>query len=104
MIAPFDVVVTVAQQNDAAVAEAGEQVYRRLLEAGIDVIIDDGPAGGREVQRRRLVGIRCGSPSASAAWPPAPPTDRARHCRDRVVPLDDIPEHVRKAVARALTA
>ncbi|HEY6787086.1 MAG TPA: YbaK/EbsC family protein, partial [Trebonia sp.] len=31
-IAPFDVVVTVAQQNDEAVAQAGEQVYRRLLD------------------------------------------------------------------------
>src|SRR5260370_13028213 len=57
-VAPFDAVVVVAQQNDQAVAEAGEQVYRRLLDAGVDVIIDDPTArAGDKFSDAQLVGI-----------------------------------------------
>src|SRR5215468_5489760 len=57
-VAPFDAVVVVAQQNDPAVAEAGEQVYRRLLDAGVDVIIDDRPdRAGVKFSDAELVGI-----------------------------------------------
>jgi prolyl-tRNA synthetase len=40
-VAPFSVVVVVAQSNDPDVAGAGEAVYEQLLAAGVDVIIDD---------------------------------------------------------------
>ena len=40
-VAPFSVVVTVAQQEDAEVAAAGAAVYDELLAAGAEVIIDD---------------------------------------------------------------
>src|SRR5256884_153853 len=40
-VAPFEVVVVIAQQEDATVAEAGERVYQALLEAGVEVIVDD---------------------------------------------------------------
>ena len=45
MVAPFEAVVIVAGENDAAVAEAGERAYQALLDAGVDVIIDDRPTG-----------------------------------------------------------
>ncbi len=40
-VAPFSVVVTVAQQEDTEVAEAGAAIYDQLLVAGAEVIIDD---------------------------------------------------------------
>ncbi len=40
-VAPFSVVVVVAQSNDPGVVQAGEAVYEQLLAAGVDVIIDD---------------------------------------------------------------
>jgi len=40
-VAPFSVVVTVAQAEDTEVAKAGESVYEQLTAAGIEVIIDD---------------------------------------------------------------
>ncbi|HEX8007116.1 MAG TPA: proline--tRNA ligase, partial [Trebonia sp.] len=39
-VAPFEAVVVVAQQDDPSVAEAGEQAYRWLIDAGVDAIID----------------------------------------------------------------
>jgi prolyl-tRNA synthetase len=40
-VAPFSVVVTVAQSEDPESAKAGESVYEQLTAAGIEVIIDD---------------------------------------------------------------
>jgi prolyl-tRNA synthetase len=40
-VAPFAVVVTVAQSEDAESAKAGESVYEQLTAAGIEVVIDD---------------------------------------------------------------
>ena len=40
-VAPFSVVVVVAQSNDDEVAAAGESLYQQLIAAGIEVIIDD---------------------------------------------------------------
>lgn len=39
--APYEVVVTVVKPKDVACHEAGESLYEKLTEAGIDVIIDD---------------------------------------------------------------
>ncbi|SDE84553.1 prolyl-tRNA synthetase [Terriglobus roseus] len=46
-IAPFEVVVTVTKQTDAALAEAGEKIAADLEAAGFDVLLDDrdGSAG-----------------------------------------------------------
>jgi len=103
-VAPFDVVVTVAQQNDEAVAEAGEQVYRRLLDAGIDAIIDDRPArAGEKFSDAELVGIplRVTIGKRGLASGTAEVTERATG-ETVAVPLDEISEHVRKAVAASL--
>jgi prolyl-tRNA synthetase len=105
-VAPFDVVVTVAQQNDEAVAQAGEQVYRRLLDAGVDAIIDDRPArAGEKFSDAELVGIplRVTIGKRGLASGTAEVTERATG-ETIAVPLDEIPEHVRKAVATAIAA
>src|SRR5690606_11892804 len=40
-IAPYEVVVTVLRADDGATASAGDDLYRRFQEAGIDVLLDD---------------------------------------------------------------
>ncbi|MBB6482359.1 proline--tRNA ligase [Spirochaeta isovalerica] len=40
-IAPYEVVVMPLQMNSSEVIEAGEKIYRELLEGGIDALIDD---------------------------------------------------------------
>jgi prolyl-tRNA synthetase len=105
-IAPFEVVVTVAQQNDEAVAQAGEQVYRRLLDAGVDAIIDDRTArAGEKFSDAELVGIplRVTIGKRGLASGTAEVTERATG-ETVAVPLDEISEHVRKAVATAIAA
>ena len=57
-VAPFEVVVVIAQQEDDAVAAAGEQVYQALLDAGVEVIVDDRPVrAGVKFSDAELVGI-----------------------------------------------
>ncbi|MBX6766806.1 MAG: proline--tRNA ligase, partial [Actinomadura rubrobrunea] len=57
-IAPFHAVVVVAQTGDADVAEAGEEVYRALLDAGVDAVIDDRPdRAGVKFRDAELTGI-----------------------------------------------
>ncbi|MEJ2471215.1 MAG: proline--tRNA ligase [Desulfuromonadales bacterium] len=40
-LAPFQVIITLLNPNDATVLQAGEKLYQELLEAGIEVLIDD---------------------------------------------------------------
>jgi prolyl-tRNA synthetase len=40
-VAPYEVVVTMVRQDERAVAEAGERLYRELRAAGVEVILDD---------------------------------------------------------------
>jgi prolyl-tRNA synthetase len=104
-VAPFDAVVVVAQQNDPAVAEAGEQVYRRLLEAGIDVIIDDRAArAGEKFSDAELAGIplRITIGKRGLAAGTAEVTERATG-ETATVTLDAVADHVGKAVEAALT-
>jgi prolyl-tRNA synthetase len=105
-VAPFEVVVVITQQDDAAVAEAGERVYQALLDAGVDVIVDDRPVrAGVKFSDAELVGIpfrvtvgKRGLASGSAEL-----TDRVTGSTVQV-PLDDLPKHVREAVAQAIAA
>jgi prolyl-tRNA synthetase len=105
-IAPFEVVVVIAQQDDSAVAEAGEKVYQALLGAGVEVIVDDRPVrAGVKFSDAELVGIpfrvtvgKRGLASGSAEL-----TDRATGSTV-AVPLDEVPAQVREAVAQALAA
>jgi prolyl-tRNA synthetase len=103
-VAPFEAVVVVAQQDDAAVAGAGEQVYRELLAAGVDTIIDDRPVrAGVKFSDAELVGIplRVTIGKRGVAAGTAELTDRATG-ETVAVPLDEIAKHVREAVAQAL--
>jgi prolyl-tRNA synthetase len=40
-VAPFQVVIVVAQSDDAGVGKAAEDLYTRLLAAGVEVVLDD---------------------------------------------------------------
>jgi prolyl-tRNA synthetase len=103
-VAPFEAVVIVAQQNDAAVAAAGEQAYQALLAAGVDVIIDDRPdRAGVKFSDAELVGIpfRITIGKRGLASGTAELTDRATG-ETVAVPLDEVAKHVREAVSQAL--
>jgi prolyl-tRNA synthetase len=105
-IAPFQVVVVIAQQDDTAVAEAGEKVYQALLGAGVEVIVDDRPVrAGVKFSDAELVGIpfrvtvgKRGLASGSAEL-----TDRTTGSTV-AVPLDEVPAQVREAVGSAIPA
>jgi prolyl-tRNA synthetase len=105
-VAPFEAVVVVAQQNDEAVAAAGEQAYQALLDAGVDVIIDDRPdRAGVKFSDAELVGIpfRVTIGKRGLASGTVELTDRASG-ETVTVPLDDIAKHVREAVAQSIGA
>jgi prolyl-tRNA synthetase len=105
-IAPFQVVVVIAQQDDTAVAEAGEKVYQALLGAGVEVIVDDRPVrAGVKFSDAELVGIpfRVTVGKRGLASGAAELTDRAAGSTVSV-PLDEVPSAVREAVAQALAA
>jgi prolyl-tRNA synthetase len=100
-VAPFEAVVVIAQQDDATVAEAGEQVYQALLDAGVEVIVDDRPVrAGVKFSDAELVGIpfrvTVGKRGLQAGT--AELTERATGSTVHV-PLDDLAKHVREAVA-----
>jgi prolyl-tRNA synthetase len=103
-IAPFEVVVVIAQQDDATVADAGERVYQALLQAGVEVIVDDRPVrAGVKFSDAELVGIpfRVTVGKRSLAAGTAELTERATGSTIQV-PLDELPQHVREAVAKAI--
>jgi prolyl-tRNA synthetase len=57
-VAPFSVVVVVAQSEDLEVAKAGTAVYEQLAAAGIEVIIDDrAERAGVKFRDAELTGI-----------------------------------------------
>jgi prolyl-tRNA synthetase len=100
-VAPFEVDIVVAQQDDPAVAAEAERVYRGLSDTGVDVIIDDRPVrAGVKFSDSELVGIpfRITIGKRGLANGRAELTDRAT--RETVdVPLDELIEHTRKALA-----
>jgi prolyl-tRNA synthetase len=103
-VAPFETVVVVAQQDDAAVAEAGEQIYQGLLDAGVDVIIDDRSVrAGVKFGDAELVGIplRVTIGKRGLAAGTVDLTDRATG-ETVAIALDDITKHVRETIANAL--
>jgi prolyl-tRNA synthetase len=105
-VAPFEVVVVVAQQDDAAVAEAGEEVYVALANAGVDVIVDDRPVrAGVKFSDAELVGIpfRVTIGKRGLAAGTAELTDRTTGSTV-AVPLADLTQHVREAIAKSIVA
>ncbi len=100
-VAPFEVVVVIAQQDDSAVAEAGEELYMALADAGVDVIVDDRPVrAGVKFADAELVGIpfRVTVGRRGLAAGTAELTDRTTGATVHV-PLEDLTKHVREAIA-----
>jgi prolyl-tRNA synthetase len=57
-VAPFSVVVVVAQSEDVEVAKAGAAIYEQLAAAGVEVIIDDrAERAGVKFRDAELTGI-----------------------------------------------
>jgi prolyl-tRNA synthetase len=57
-VAPFSVVVVVAQSEDPVVAQAGADIYDQLIAAGVEVIIDDrAERAGVKFRDAELTGI-----------------------------------------------
>jgi prolyl-tRNA synthetase len=80
-------------------------VYRRLLDAGVDTIIDDRQVrAGVKFSDAELVGIpfRVTIGKRGLAAGTGEVTDRATG-ETVAIPLDDIAEHVRKTVAHAIS-
>jgi prolyl-tRNA synthetase len=102
-IAPFEVVVVIAQQEDTAVAAAGEQVYQALLDSGAEVIVDDRQVrAGVKFSDAELTGIpfRVTVGKRGLVAGTVELTDRAAGSTV-AIPLDDVAKHVREAVAGA---
>jgi prolyl-tRNA synthetase len=103
-VAPFEAVVVIAQQDDAAVAEAGLTAYQALREAGVDVIVDDRPVrAGVKFSDAELTGIpfRVTIGKRGLAAGTAEITERATGSTVHV-PLSDLAQHVREDVAKSL--
>ena len=95
--------MVIAQQDDPAVAEAGEEVYGALVAVGVDVIVDDRPVrAGVKFSDAELVGIpfRVTVGKRGLATGTAELTDRASGTTV-AVPLADLAKHVREAIASA---
>jgi len=57
-IAPVEVIITCANQEDDLVTNAAEKIYQQLLSAGIDVLLDDRPIhGGAKFKDADLIGM-----------------------------------------------
>ena len=57
-IAPFEVLITSVNQDDETVAKTAKDIYKQLLDRGIDVLLDDrGLRGGVKFKDADLIGI-----------------------------------------------
>ena len=84
-------------------AAAGEQVYQALLDAGVEVIVDDRTVrAGVKFSDAELVGIpfRVTVGKRGLAAGTVELTDRAAGST-AAIPLDEVAKHVREAVAGA---
>jgi prolyl-tRNA synthetase len=100
-VAPFQVVVVVAQSEDAATADAGERLYRRLRDGGVEVLLDDRrERAGVKFRDAELVGIplRVTVGRRGLATGTVELTWRATG-RTEPVPLDQAVDRVREATA-----
>ncbi|GAA2266719.1 proline--tRNA ligase [Kitasatospora cystarginea] len=98
--APFEVVIVIAQQDDAPTAEAGERIYQQLLADGVEVIVDDrAERAGVKFKDAELVGIplRVTVGKRGLADGTVELTSRATGQTDRIG-IDEIAGHVRRVV------
>jgi len=100
-VAPFAVVVTVAQSEDPESAKAGESVYEQLTAAGIEVIIDDrSERAGVKFRDAEITGIpfRVTVGKRGLADSTVEVTTRATGETVKV-PIGDVVAHLRDALA-----
>ena len=94
----------IAQQDDPAVAEAGERAYQALLQAGVEAIVDDRPVrAGVKFSDAELVGIpfRVTIGKRGLASGTAELTERATGTTTQI-PLPDLPHHVRESITKTV--
>jgi prolyl-tRNA synthetase len=104
-VAPFSVVVVVAQSEDEQTAATGEAVYADLLAAGVEVIIDDrAERAGVKFADAELTGIplRVTVGKRGLAEGTAEVTRRADG-ETAKVPFAGVAAHVRAALGDPLT-
>ncbi|MDL4820383.1 proline--tRNA ligase [Actinomadura opuntiae] len=102
-VAPFQVAVVIAQSDDADVASAAESIYAGLLEAGVEVVIDDrAERAGVKFRDVELTGIpyRVTVGRRGLAEGVAEVTVRATGETEKI-PLDAAAAHVRSLLAPA---
>jgi prolyl-tRNA synthetase len=102
-VAPFTVVVVVAQSEDAETAEAGESVYEQLTAAGVEVIVDDrAERAGVKFRDAELTGIpfRVTVGKRGLAENTLEVTARATG-ETAKVPVGDVVAYLRDAIAAA---
>jgi len=100
-VAPFQVVIVVAQPDDADTAKAGEDIYQNLRDAGIEVIIDDrSERAGVKFRDAELSGIpyritvgKRGLAEGAVEWVPRNTGEIIK------VPVGDVVDHVRAALS-----
>jgi prolyl-tRNA synthetase len=100
-VAPFQVVIVVAQPDDAETAKAGEDIYQSLSDAGVEVIIDDrSERAGVKFRDAELSGIpyritvgKRGLAEGVVEWVPRDTAETVK------VPVGDVAGHVRAALS-----
>jgi prolyl-tRNA synthetase len=102
-VAPYEVVVTVLRADEEAAAAAGEDLYRRFIEAGVEVLLDDRlERPGVKFADAELIGIpwrvTVGPRGIEAGTVEV--TERAT-METREVPLDEVVATVAAAVEAA---
>jgi prolyl-tRNA synthetase len=102
-VAPFEVVVVVAQHDDESTASAGERIYQELLAAGVETVVDDrSERVGVKFKDAELVGIplRVTVGKRGLADGLVELTTRSTGETQRI-PLEEIATAVRKAIDAA---
>ena len=102
-VAPYEVVVTVLRADEEAAAAAGEDLYRRFIEAGVEVLLDDRlERPGVKFADAELIGIpwRVTDGPRGIEAGTVEVTERAT-METREVPLDEVVATVAAAVEAA---
>jgi prolyl-tRNA synthetase len=102
-VAPFSVVVTVAQSEDAETAAVGESLYEQLTAAGVEVIIDDrAERAGVKFRDAELTGIPLRVTVGKRGLAEGTVEVTTRETGETVkVAVADVAAHLREAMASA---
>jgi len=103
-IAPFQVLITLVNPKDAEVCEAGENLYRELLEQGLEVLLDDrDERPGSKFKDADLIGIPLRVTVGSRGLKDGSLELQVRRSGERsMVPLPEVADRVAGIVAEEL--